>query len=86
MVRFLQEAENGKRLYRYHHLLVDGLKGDWQLGVKDKKIAADKNNRPSVEWDRAVGPQLFEQYIGDDFEQLDEEYVRFCRGIAQRVK
>ncbi len=86
LVRFLQEAEHGKRLYRYQQLLVDGLEGNWKIESIEKKIAADKDLRPSVKWNQAVGSQLFRQYIGDDFERLDEEYVRFCREIAQRVK
>jgi len=82
LVRFLREAGYGKRLTGYHQLLVDGLKGGWPLSEAVKRIAADRNILLTVQWNRLVGPKLFEHYIGDDFDQIEQEYITFCREIV----
>jgi len=86
LVRFLREDGYGKRLGSYHQLLLDGLNGAWPLNEANKKIAADRNIALTVRWNRIVGPELFQHYIGDDFKQLEEEYIRFCRKIVYRVR
>jgi len=55
LVRFLREADYGKRLANYHNLLMDGLKGNWPLGEQLRRIAADRNIPLPVRWTRAVG-------------------------------
>lgn len=82
LVRFLNEADYGGRLAHYHQLLTDGLQGHWPLSEADKKIAADRNILLTVRWNRLVGPKLFEHYIGDDFEAIEQEYITFCRKIV----
>jgi hypothetical protein len=83
LVRFLREGGLGKRLGNYHQLLADGLKGDWPLDEVSKKIAEDRNEPRTVLWNRIVGQLLFQQYIGDDFDQLEREYLSFCRQLTK---
>ena len=85
LVRFLREEDYGKRLANYHRLLLDGLRGKWPLGKGHKRIAADRNIPLTIRWNRAVGSQLFKQYIGGDFERIEEEYITFCRKIVYHV-
>ena len=82
LVRFLREAGYGKRLSVYHQLLADGLRGDWALDEVSKKIAADRNMPRTILWNRIVGLQLFENYISDDFDQIEREYLAFCRQMV----
>ncbi|MEE9370529.1 MAG: hypothetical protein V3W45_03555 [Sedimentisphaerales bacterium] len=86
LVRFLREEDYGKRLRNFHNLLLDGLNGKWPLSRQDKTIAADRNIPLTVRWNRAVGTQLFKQYIGDDFGQIEQQYLAFCRKIVYRVR
>jgi len=83
LIRFLQEAEGGQRLANYRKLLWDGLRGDWALNTTCKKIAVDRNMPRTVEWNRAVGLQLFKDYIADDIERIEREYLTFCRKIVR---
>ena len=83
LVRFLQEAGYGRRLGVYRQLLADGLRGAWALDEVSKRIAADRNLPRTVLWNRIVGLQLFEKYIGDDFDQIEQEYLDFCNQIIK---
>lgn len=85
LVRFLREEGYGKRLADYHQLLLGGLRGDWPLSEASKKIAADRNIPLTVRWNRAVGPLLFKQYISDDLDQIEKEYLAFCRKTVYHV-
>ena len=86
LVRFLCEDDYGKRLSNYHQMLIGGLNGSWPLEKKLKRIAADRNIPLTVRWNRVVGPQLFKLYISDDFAQIEQEYITFCRKIVYRVR
>ncbi len=86
LVRFLREEDYGKRLWRYHRLLLDGLSGNWPLSEQNRRIAADRNIPLTVRWNRAVGLELFERYIGDDFDKIEREYVTFCRKMVYHVR
>jgi len=85
LVRFLREDGYGKRLGNYHHLLLDGLRGTWPLSEAKKRVAADRNIPLTVRWNRTVGPKLFEHYVSEDFEQIEQEYLMFCRKIVYHV-
>ncbi|MHC4394309.1 MAG: gluzincin family metallopeptidase [Planctomycetota bacterium] len=85
LVRFLREQNYGRWLPNYHQLLMDGLKGNWSLSEPYRTIAADRNIRLTVRWNRAVGSQLFEQYVDNDFGRIEKEYVTFCRKIVYHV-
>jgi len=84
LVRFLREGGCGKRPGTYRQLLLDGLKGDWPLDEVSKKIAEDRNQPRTILWNRVVGQSLFHQYIGDDFEQVEQRYLAFCRQIIDQ--
>jgi hypothetical protein len=82
LIRFLRETGGGERLGDYHRLLADGLKGDWPLDEVSKKIAADRNIPLNILWNHLVSLVLFHEYIGDDYEPVEKEYLAFCRQIV----
>ncbi len=86
MVRFFREAGYEKRLNNYRRLLLDGLRGDWPLDATTRRIAIDRNLPRAVRWNRTVGQLLFEQYIGNDFNQIEKEYLAFCRQIVYQSR
>jgi hypothetical protein len=75
-------AGGGKRLNDYRRLLADGLRGDWQLDEVSREIAADRNIPRSILWNHIVSLVLFHEYISDDFEAVEKEYLAFCRQIV----
>ena len=86
LVRFLREEDYGRRLRQYHSMLLDGLTGKWPLDEVNKRIAADRNIPLTVRWNRTVARQLFQQYIDDDFDQIEREYLAFCRKVVYHVR
>lgn len=82
LIRFLRESSYGKRLASYHRLLQDGLDGRWPLDESAGTIARDRNLPRTIPWNRQVGRQLFELYVGSEMESLDLEYQAFCRRIV----
>ena len=82
LVRFLQESGGGKRLGDYRRLLADGLRGDWPLDEVSRKIASDRNIPRNILWNHLVSLVLFHEYIGDDYEPVEKEYLAFCRRIV----
>ena len=83
LVRFLREADSGKRLADYRRLLADGLHGDWPLDETSKRIAADRTVPRNILWNNIVGLLLFQEYVGDDFQRVEQEYLAFCRKIVR---
>jgi hypothetical protein len=86
LVRFLREEDYGKRLDDYHRLLLEGLNGDWPLTEAERKITADRNISLTADWNRTIGPKLFAHYIGDDFDQIEKEYLAFCKKTVYHVR
>ncbi len=84
LVRFLREAGSGARLAAYRRLLADGLHGDWPLDETSRKIAIDRSTPRNILWNNIVGLILFREYIGDDFESVEQEYLAFCREITNQ--
>ncbi|MBN2181409.1 MAG: hypothetical protein JW715_05810 [Sedimentisphaerales bacterium] len=84
LVRFLREADSGRRLGIYHQLLADGLWGNWPLDDVSREIAIDRNIPRTILWNHIVGTLLFQKYIGEDFEQIETEYLAFCNQIARK--
>jgi hypothetical protein len=82
LIRFLREANGGKRLDNYHRMLADGLRGDWPLNQICRKIAADRNIPRNILWNHLVSLVLFDEYIGDGFSPVEKEYQDFCRQIT----
>ena len=83
LVRFLREAGYGKRLNSYRRLMSDGLLGQWPLDKSAGTTAEDRNLPRTIPWNRQVGRQLFEHYIGTDLDQLEQEYLTFCQRITR---
>ena len=83
LVRFLREADYGKRRSAYHRLMSDGLTGQWPLDASAGATAHDRNLPRTLTWNRQVGRQLFERYIGPDLDQLEQDYTAFCRQITR---
>lgn len=82
LIRFLREAGGGKRLDNYHRLLADGLRGNWPLDEPSRKIASDRNIPRNILWNHLVSLVLFNEYIGDNYEPVEKEYLAFCRQIV----
>jgi len=85
LVRFLREEGYGKRLAKYRNLLLDGLKGDWPLSAAEERVAADRNIPLTVQWNRTAGTKLFKHYIGENLEDIEQEYLAFCRKIVYHI-
>jgi hypothetical protein len=83
MARFLREAGYGRHLNSYRRLLSDGLLGRWPLEESAGITAEDRNLPRTIVWNRQVGRQLFEHYIGRDLGRLEQEYLAFCRQITR---
>jgi hypothetical protein len=79
LVRFLREDDYGKRLLKYQKMLLDGLNGRWPLNEEEKHIAEDRNIPITVGWNQMIGTLLFGNYIGDDFDKIEKQYIAFCR-------
>ena len=84
MVRFLREAGSGARLATYRRLLADGLHGDWPLDETSRRIAIDRSIPRNILWNNIVGLVLFREYVGQDFEPVEQEYLAFCQEIANQ--
>jgi len=82
LVRFLREVSHGQRMASYRRLLQDGLMGYWPLDASTGATAEDRNLPRTIPWNRVVGRQLFEQYVGSDLDQLEREYLAFCHRIS----
>ncbi|MBN2590160.1 MAG: hypothetical protein JXA96_09885 [Sedimentisphaerales bacterium] len=82
LVRFLREYNHGSRRNIYDKLMTDGFLGKWPLDNVSKEIAMNRNLPRTILWNHIVGTQLFQQYIDDDFEKIEKEYIEFCRQIT----
>lgn len=85
LVRFLKEDGYGIRLANYQQMLFGGLHGTWPIDEDAQKIAMDRNIPITVGWNRAVGTKLFEHYISPDIEQIEKEYLLFCKKLVYPV-
>jgi len=82
LIRFMREAGGGEMLDDYRRLLADGLRGDWPLDEVSKKIASDRNIPRNILWNHLVSLVLFHEYIGEDYEPVEKQYLAFCRQIV----
>ena len=46
----------------------------------------DRNIPLTIHYNQAVGTGLFKVYVGENFEQLEQEYSRFCRKLVYHVR
>lgn len=86
LIRFLREDGYGKRLDRYHDLLLDACDGKWPLESNLQSIASDRNIPLTTHWNRYVSQKLFTSYISEDYDKLQQEYIAFCKKIASPVR
>ena len=82
LVRFLREGNYGSKLSDYRNLLRNGLNGDWPIDEVSRRIARDRNLPRTIMWNRIVGVGLFEKYIGEDFENIERQYIAYCRSLV----
>jgi hypothetical protein len=85
LARFLKEDNYGQRLAQYHQMLMGAVDGTWPLTDQAKKIAADRNIPITIEYNRAAGTQLFEYYIGTDYDGIEQQYLFFCQKLVYHV-
>jgi hypothetical protein len=86
MVRFLREYGYGRRLTKYHNLLLGGLRGTWPIEPYLVQMAADRNIPLTVAWNSRVSPILFKMYIDQDMELINAQYRQFCNDIIYYVR
>lgn len=85
LIRFLREENFGEHFTDYQRIMADGLYGKWPIDAAEAKIAADRNIRLTVNWNKQIGRKLFKTYIAEDIDQLNDEYMKFCRKIVYHV-
>ena len=86
LIRFLKEDDYSRLLPNYYTLLMAGLDGDWPLSDEQKLVAVNRNIPMTIGWNQQVGKMLFEEYIGEDFQKLEKQYLQFCRKIVYHVR
>ena len=86
LVRFLREEEFGKRLNKYHDMLLGAVDGKWPLTESQQKLASNRNIPLTVQCNRLVSPLLFKHYIDKDMEEIEREYHNFCRKIVYNIR
>ena len=86
LVRFLREDNYGRRLSRYHDMLLGALRGNWPLDDNAKMIAANRNIPMTAGFNSYVSRQIFSIYIDEDIALLEDEYQTFCKRIVYRVR
>lgn len=85
LVRFLQEANYSKRLIPYNDMLMGALEGSWPLSDYASRVASDRNVMMTGEYNAVISREIFERYIGDDFENMRQEYLNFCGKITRNI-
>ena len=85
LVRFLREASFGKHYGSYRRMLLDALSGQWPLDEPTSQVAQDRNLPRTLDWNRRVGLQVFEHYIGGNMDQLEQEYLAYCRRLVRDI-
>ncbi|PKL44068.1 MAG: hypothetical protein CVV39_08465 [Planctomycetes bacterium HGW-Planctomycetes-1] len=86
LVRFLREDDYGKRLANYHQMLLGSLNGTWPIDETEAKIASDRNIPLTARWNSYIAQKLFDIYIGQNIEQIEPEYQRFCSKIVYHIR
>ena len=85
LVRFLREENYGKRLGNYHQMLLGALNGTWPIDQTEARIASDRNIPLTAQWNSYIAQKLFSIYIGQDIEQFEPEFQRFCAKIVYYI-
>ncbi len=86
LVRFLREEGYGKRLKKFHNLLLGALRGNWPIDPRLKMIAANRNIPLTANFNQFVSTKLFSIYIEEDMSAIEREYKAFCRKIIYGIR
>jgi len=86
LVRFLREEGYGKRLKKFHNLMLGALRGKWPLDPRLRRIAADRNIPITARFNRFVSSKLFAMYIEEDISAIEREYKVFCRKLVYNIR
>lgn len=86
LVRFLREDNYGIRLSQYHQMLLGALNGTWPINEAEARMASDRNVQLTVRWNRYISPKLFDIYIKDDFNKIEQQYHQFCRKLVYHIR
>jgi len=86
LARFLKEDNYSQRLPQYHQMLMGAVDGTWPLTDQAEKIAVDRNIPITIEYNRAAGTQLFEHYVGTDYDIIEQQYLLFCNKLVYYVR
>lgn len=86
LARFLREEGYGKRINKFHSMMLGGLNGTWPLEEQNIRMASDRNIPMSVGWNSYISPKLFDLYIQEDPKQLQREYEAFCKKIVYDIR
>ena len=86
LVRFFQEAGQGRYLQSFQEMLGDGYKGEWPLGALERFMATRMKSRVTRGWNQRVGPLLIESYFDSTPEDLETAYRAFCQKIAATIR
>lgn len=86
LMRFLREEDYGRRLGSLRTMLRDGLNGSWPISQQQAQMAEDRNIELTIGWNRAVGRAIFEHYISSEMEEIEQQYLQFCRKIVYNIR
>jgi hypothetical protein len=86
LVRFLREDNYGRRLGRFHQMLLGAVNGTWAIEESAKTMAADRNIPLDTYWNRYIAAKIFENYITPDITPIQKEYNAFCNKITYYVR
>ena len=86
LVRFLREDNYGRRLGRFHQMLLGGANGTWPIEESARTVAADRNIPLTVAWNRYAAARLFEIYISANMTDIQKDYTAFCNKITYYVR
>lgn len=85
LVRFLREASHSRRLIPYNSMLNGAINGKWPIGENAARIASDRNIMMTSGHNAAISKIIFENYFGNDYQKMQNEYLYFCERITARV-
>jgi len=86
LVRFFQEAGQGRYLQSFQEMLGDGYKGEWPLDALERFMATRMKSRVTRGWNQRVGPLLIESYFKTTAADLEPAYRTFCQKIVASIR
>lgn len=86
LVRFLREADYGRRLGQYQQMLLGAFNGTWPLSADEARIASDRSIQLTARWNSYIAQKLFATYIGQDITAIEPDYLRFCRKLVYNIR